>query len=150
MKIIPRATQKTNTITLSVDRTVFVFSIIDSPVSVYCLDCFLVSNLKWWTHVSSWLCIDACLRQNIASDAVFVPLWANSVRILRTAFSCLNFQLICDLQHFLKCLPYMLTYASSIDDHLIPFCGFSSLFPGWSPHLIDHCDIRLDTLNGSI
>ena len=73
-------------------------------------------------------------------NAVFVPLWANAAPILCTPFSCPNFQSICDVQHFLKCLSCLLARALLDDGHPIPFCGFSSPFLWWSPHLADDYD----------
>ena len=43
------------------------------------------------------------VKHSIETASVFVPLWTHATPILRTAFSCPNFQLICDVQHFLKC-----------------------------------------------
>ena len=71
-----------------------------------------------------------------------VPLWANAAPILRTAFSCPNFQSICGAQQFWKCLPYLLVRELLVDSHPIPLRGFSSPFLSWSPHLVDHCDVR--------
>ena len=46
-------------------------------------------------------------------DAAFVQLWASAAPTLRTAFSSPNFQSICDVQHFLKCLPCLLAHFQS-------------------------------------
>ena len=43
-------------------------------------------------------------RLKYPHNAVFASLWANAAPILRTIFSSPNFQSICDVQHFLKCL----------------------------------------------
>ena len=53
MKIIPRASQKTDTMALPANGVVFAFFRANSPLSVYCFDCFFVSSVKWWTYVSS-------------------------------------------------------------------------------------------------
>ena len=53
------------------------------------------------------------------------------------AFSWPNFQTICDKQHFLKSLPWLLARALSIDSNPIPFCRFPLPFLAWSPHLVD-------------
>ena len=76
-------------------------------------------------------------------DTVFIPLWSNAAPILRTAFSCPNFHSICDVQQFLKCLLYLIARALLVNGHPIPFCGFSLPFLSWSPHLVEHIDVRL-------
>ena len=40
----------------------------------------------------------------------------------RHPFSCPNFQSICDVKYFLKCLPCLLARALLVDDHPIPCC----------------------------
>ena len=55
MKVIPRASPKTNTVTLPANGTVFVFFEAESPLFVHFFDCSFVSGVKWWTHVSSVL-----------------------------------------------------------------------------------------------
>ena len=87
----------------------------------------------------SWLWIDAInrlycyetfpnTRLKHPHDAVIVPLWANAAPILRTTFSCSNFQSICDVHHFLKCLPCLLVRALLGDGHPMPFWEFSLPF----------------------
>lgn len=74
--------------------------------------------------------------------AVFVQLWANAAPNLPTAFSGPIFLPIWDVQHFLICLQSLLSRALLVDDHPIPYCGFSSPFLAWSPYLVDYYDVR--------
>ena len=53
MKIIPRASQKTDPMTLPADEIVFVFFGAEPPLSVHYFDCSFISGVKWWIHVSS-------------------------------------------------------------------------------------------------
>ena len=148
MKIIPRAYQKTDTMTSSTEWTVLAFFGADSPLSVHYFECSLVSSVKWWTNASFMVMnrwkISVLHRQaldwNIFMTRYFCSIVCKRGTICRTAFSRLNFQSICDAQHFLKCLSCLLTCAVMIDDHPIPFCEFSSPFLRWSPHLVGHCD----------
>ena len=134
------------------DGTLFAFFGADSPLSIHCFDCSFVSGVKWSIHVSSMVMNrpkkSASLLWNIAKHSIeissrhcFVLLWLNAAPISHTAFSCLNFQSICDVQHFLKCLPCLLTRALLVDGHQISFCRFSSPFLSWLPHLVDHSDM---------
>lgn len=94
----------------------------NSPLSVNCFNCSFVLCVKWWTRLYLWLWINA---------NAFVSLLVNAAPILRSAFSCSDFQSTGDVLHFLKCLPCLLAHALSVDGHLIAFCGFSSPFPVW-------------------
>ena len=60
MKIIPRASQKTDAIDLPADGTVFAFGA-DSPFSVHCFDYSSISVEKWWTHVS-YMVMNRCQK----------------------------------------------------------------------------------------
>lgn len=53
--------------------------------------CFVALKLLW------------TLNWNIFT-ILFARVWANMAPILHTVFSCPNFQIICNIQHFLKCL----------------------------------------------
>ena len=113
----------------------------------------LFSPLFWlFLHLSLWIDAESRLyccgtltntRLKHLHDSVFFTLWANVAPILRTAFSCPNFQSICGAQHFLKCLPCLLARTLLVDGHPIPFCEFSSPFLARSSHLVNHCNVRL-------
>ena len=74
MKIIPRASQKTDAMTSPTDKTVSAFFGADSPLSVHCFDCSFVSGVKWRTYVSSMIMNrrkkSALLLWNIAKHSI--------------------------------------------------------------------------------
>ena len=98
--------------------------------SVHCFNCSFVSDVKWWTHVSSMVMNrckkSALLLWDIAKNSIetssrrcFCSIMTNAAPILSSAFSCSNFQLICNVQDFLKFLPCLLAYTVLVDSHPI-------------------------------
>jgi len=123
--------KKTDAITFPVDKVVFAFFGPDSPLTIHCFDCSFVSGVKWWTHVDPWRKNSALFLRNIAKQFIETfsrPCFWSIVSKRGTAFSCPNFYSICDVQHFLICLPYQLTRALSIDGRPIWFCGLYNYF----------------------
>ena len=129
--------------TLPVHETVFAVFETDSPVSVRCFDCSFVSDVKRWRRVSSVIMNrrknSTQLGRNIPKNLIETPPRRCFCSILRTCFSCSNFHSTFDAVHFVKCFPYLLVRALSVNSHSIPFCRSSSPFLTWSPHLVDHC-----------
>lgn len=112
---------------LLADGTFLAFFGAGSPFSVHCFDFLLGCEV-----------IDSCFIHGYATAqefcfvAFFFGRVSNSASILHTAFCCPNFQTICNVPHFLKCLLRLLT----------SLCGFSSPFLE-SSHLVVHCDAGL-------
>ena len=46
MKILPRASQKTDAMTFSADKTVFTLFGADSPLLVYCFDLYIIHGYE--------------------------------------------------------------------------------------------------------
>ena len=123
----------------------FQFIVLTVPLSQVWTDRPMSHPWLWIDEKNRLYCCETLpnTRLKYTHHAVFVPLWATVTPILRTAFSCQNFQSICDVQYFLKCLRCLLARALLVDGSSIPFCEFSSPFLSWSPHLVDHSDVRL-------
>ena len=165
MKIITYAYQKTDATTFSADEIIFATFATDSLFSVYTFECSFDTCLKWWTHVLSMVMNrsnnSALLLRNTAKHSykTFPPCCISSIvnkhgtHLAHTPSSCPscpNFKSICDIQHFLKCLPCLLTQAFSVDDFPIQYYEFSSPFLVWSSHLVDHYDVDLDKSHGLV
>ncbi|GFS65215.1 hypothetical protein TNCV_2450781 [Trichonephila clavipes] len=58
----------------------------------------------------------------------------------KRAFADYNYRLLADFDYVMM---NDFDYVQSVDDHPVPLCGFSSPFLESSPHLYDHCDVRL-------
>ena len=152
MKTIPRSSQK-NWLRDRASRWICLcFFGVDSPLSVHYFDRSFMSGVKWWTHVSfmviNWPKNLTLLWQNIAKHSIETSSRRGlrsimSTRTFNLAYNFLMFKFSAKIRCMLKCLPCLITRALSVDGHPIPFCTFSSPFLTWSPHLVDHCDVRL-------
>ena len=148
---------------LPADRTVFAFFEIDSPVSVHCSDVFFIIGVKWWTHVSStvinWRKNSVLLRRNVAKHSIemsprrcFCSIVSKRCIHLVYSFLMSKFSVIVVCTALFKGLLYLLARPLLVDNHPIPFHGFSTPFLAWSCHLVDHCEVRLgrSDLNSSV
>ena len=133
MEMIRRASQKTDVMTLPADGTVFAFFRADSPLSVHCFDCSFISDVKWWTHVSSMV-----INRRKKS---YLLLWNIAKRSIETSSRCCFCSIVRKrITHLADCFLLSEISGNMRCTAFLSFCGFSSPFLTWSLHLVDHSD----------
>lgn len=143
MKIIPRASKKPM-------RWPCVQMKRSSPS---CEPVFLLSPLFWLFSCLGCKVVDRCVIYDYEMARKFcLLLWnfaKHSIAIcsrhcfcpsVSNAFSCLNFQIICDVPQSFKYLLCLLAPALSVDDHPVPRSELSAPLLELSHHLVDPCN----------
>ena len=136
-----------------------------SPFAAQLADCQFDPGVQWWIYVSSnatqrmkksvLLRLNSSKQRSESSTHCHCFAWTvlfpiKKQCIINTRNS--DFSIVKSYQFFNSDALYMSSYeliewcvalAILVDGHLTPFCAFSLPFLSWSPHLVDHCDVRL-------
>ena len=136
--------KKTDTMTLPVDGTVFAFSGVNSSLSIHCIDC---SFVKRWIHVSSIVMNRrrslTLLRWNIDWNILTIQFLFYCKQLRYPSWAQLShIQIFSQYTMYNTFWNVSTSLRTLVDGHPTQCGGFSSPFLEWSPHMVDHCDVR--------
>ena len=150
----PASIQKIGAIILPTNETVFTFFRADFPLWVHCFKCTFTSGVKWWTLISSMVMNrwknSSLLRLNIIKHLMETsPRRRFYSTVCKRGTHLSNNFLMSKFSVNMRCTALFEMHTMSASSRT--FTGASSKtilwiispFMAWSPHLVDHCDVRL-------